>query len=177
VVSPARLRPWVWPIAAALAASFLFVFALHGSRPEPGLACFEANGLLADWPAHRIVAVAVGSDEGRSAFRRDPQGKWRLDPEDERVPPDVAERIETGLTLLRNAAPRRRDLPGAQVAEFGLAPPRLIVVARHADGTSRMVEFGGLNPLGLERYARTGGEIMLLPSYLAEAWELVAARR
>ena len=177
MVSTASLRQWGWPVTAALAIGFLAVVALHGSRPEPGLVRFKASGLLADWPAQRIVAVEIGTERGRTAFRRDPQGGWRLDPADGKAASDVAERIETGLTLLRNAAPRRRDLPGAQVAEFGLAPPRLIVVARHADGTSRMVEFGGLNPLGLERYARTGGEIMLLPSYLAEAWELVAARR
>jgi hypothetical protein len=177
MVSPARLRRGGWPIAVALAAGFLAVVALHGGRPEPGLARFEASGLLADWPAQRIVAVEIGTNEGRSAFRRDPQGGWHRDPADGPTPSDAAESIETGLTLLRNAAPRRRDLPGGQIAEFGLAPPRLIVIARNADGASRTIEFGGLNPLGLERYARTEGEIMLLPSYLVEAWEQVVARR
>ena len=102
---------------------------------------------------------------------------WRLDPTGASVPSDVGARIETGLALLRNAAPRRRDLPGGNIAEFGLAPPRLVVIARSAEGDWRTIEFGGPNPLGLDRYARTGGEIMLLPSYLAEAWEQVAARR
>lgn len=173
MVPPARLRPWGWPIAAAFAASFLAIVALYGSRPEPGLVRFEAKGLLADWPAQRIVAVEIGTADSRSAFRRDPRGGWRRAPADASVPAEVAERIETGLTLLRNAPPRRRDLPGGRIAEFGLAPPHLIVIARSADGGARTIEFGGLNPLGLDRYARAEGEIMLLPSYLAEAWEQV----
>ena len=176
MVSPARLRRWGWPMTAALAAGFLAAVALHGGRPESGLVRFAASGVLADWPARRIVAVEVATADGRSAFRRDPQGGWHLDPAGEKTPSEVAERIETGLTLLRNAAPRRRDLPPGQIAEFGLTPPLLIVVARSADGASRTIEFGGLNPLGLDRYVRTEGEIMLLPSYLAEAWEQVARR-
>ena len=38
------------------------------------------------------------------------------------------------------------------------------------------IAFGGANPHGLARYARIDGrpELLLLPSYVAEAWQLVA---
>jgi hypothetical protein len=43
----------------------------------------------------------------------------------------------------------------------------------------REIEFGGANPLGLGRHARTGNarDIMLLPSFVADAWESVLEAR
>jgi len=41
------------------------------------------------------------------------------------------------------------------------------------------IEFGGTNPLGLERYARIAGrsEILLMPAFVADAWQMVAEAR
>jgi len=57
-----------------------------------------------------------------------------------------------------------------------LAPPRLTVTARMTGGASITIEFGRTNPLGLERYARVvgRGEILLMPAFVADAWEPVA---
>jgi hypothetical protein len=92
---------------------------------------------------------------------------------------DLSERIETGLTLLRNSGPQRTDLTSEQLAEFGLSPPRLAVTARMTGGANITIEFGGANPLGLERYARVVGqrEILLMPAFVADAWEPVAEAR
>ena len=90
-----------------------------------------------------------------------------------------AEQIETGLKLLRNSAPQRADLMDGQLEDFGLMPPRLTVIVRRADGAAVTVEFGAANPLGLERYARVLGrpEILLLPGFVADAWEPLVGTR
>lgn len=170
------VRRWGWPIAALLAAMFLALLAFDGERPEPGLARFAPAGLLADWPAREVAAIEVDAATQRRMFRREPGGIWRADAAGVAAMPDLAERIETGLTLLRNSAPQRTDLSREQLGEFGLLPPRLVVTARMTGGASVTIEFGGLNPLGLERYARIVGrpEILLMPAFVADAWERVA---
>jgi hypothetical protein len=179
VVAAARLKAWAWAIAATLAAGFIGFLAFQGKRPEPGLARFTPAGLLADWPIVQVTFVEVGSRVKHQSFRRDPEGGWRSGAADVSVPADLDERIEQGLKLLHNSGPQRSDLGSEQLAEFGLAPPLLTVTARTTAGSNITIEFGGTNPLGLERYARIAGrsEILLMPSFVAEPWELVAEAR
>ena len=173
------VKPWAWAIAAALAAGFIGLLAFQGERPEPGLAQFTPVGLLADWPIEQVTFVEVVSGEKHQSFRRDPEGGWRSGAADASVSADLDERIEQGLKLLHNSGPQRTDLGSEQLAEFGLAPPRLTVTARKTGGASTTIEFGGTNPLGLERYARIAGrnEILLMPSFVAEPWESVVEVR
>ncbi len=179
MVAPARVRRWAWVAAAAIAGGFLAVTAFQGSRPEPGVARFEAAGPIADWPLPRIIAIEVGAGSRQHAFWRNAAGEWRADAGDGRAPLELSEKIEAALKLLHNSAPQRTDLRSDQLAEFGLAPPRLTVIMHAMDGAVRTIEFGGTNPLGLERYARTSGarDIMLLPSFVADAWEAVSGAR
>jgi hypothetical protein len=176
MVAPARLIAWGWPLAAALAAGFLGILAFEGERPEPGLARFAPAGLLAKWPVEQVMSVDVSAGTGHRSFHRDPAGRWHLDAAGAATTAELDESIETGLKLLRNSAPERTDLTGEQLGEFGLEPAQLTVTARAADGGSIAVEFGGCNPLGLERYARVVGraEILLMPGFVADAWERVA---
>jgi hypothetical protein len=162
-----------------LAAGFIGFLAFQGERPEPGLARFTPTGLLAGWPVEQVSYVEVDNGTQHRSFHRDPEGGWRLDAADAAVPADLDERIEQGLKLLHNSGPQRTDLASEQQAEFGLAPPRLAVTARTTAGSGITIEFGGLNPLGLERYARIVGrnEILLMPSFVADAWEQVAVAR
>jgi hypothetical protein len=179
MVAAAGVRGWGWPVAAALAGGFIALLAFHGERPETGLARFRPAGLLAQWPIEQVTSVELRAGTRRQSFHRDPGGGWVAASESSPVPTDLSARIETGLKLLHNSAPQRADLTDEQLAEFGLDPPRLSVGVRQASGAEMAVEFGGLNPLGLERYARILGrpEILLMPSFVAEPWEpLVAAR-
>ena len=174
---------WAWPIAAAVAAGFIAVLAFHGERPEPGLERFTPAGLLADWPIEQVIAVEVSAGADRRSFHRGADGGWHLSAGDAPLGSDLAERIETGLKLLRNSAPQRNfaagELEGRDLAEFGLDPPRLMVGIRGITGGAVTIQFGGANPLGLARYTRIDGrpQIWLLPSFVAEAWERVAERR
>lgn len=178
MVAPARVRRYAWPIAAALAAGFIVALAFQGGRPEPGLARFVPAGVLAELQPQQVLAVEVAAGAGHHAFRRDATGRWLLDPAGDTVPADLAAQIETGLKLLHNSAPQRTDLDSTGLAEFGLQPPHLTVAVQAADGVGRTIEFGSANPLGLERYARIdgNGQILLLPSFVADNWEAVAAR-
>jgi hypothetical protein len=159
-----------------IAAGFIGLLAFHGERPEPGLARFAPAGLLADWPVQHVASVEVSAGTDHRSFYRNPSGGWRLEAADAVTTPDLAERIETGLNLLHNSAPERTDLTSEQLGEFGLEPPRLTVTAHAASGASIAVEFGVTNPLGLERYARIVGqtEVLLMPAFVADAWERVA---
>ena len=176
MVAPARLKVSGWLLAAALAAGFLGILAFEGERPEPGLARFAPAGLLAKWPVHQVMSVDVSAGTDHRSFHRNPTGGWRLAAAGAATTADLAQSIETGLKLLHNSAPERTDLTGEQLGEFGLEPAQLTVTAHAADGDSIAVEFGGRNPLGLERYARVVGraEILLMPGFVADAWERVA---
>jgi hypothetical protein len=179
VVAPASLKAWGWPVAATLAAGSIGLLAFHGERPEPGLARFTPAGLLADWPVEQVTSVEVSSPAYWRSFRRSPGGGWHPEGADAAITPELAERIEMGLTLLHNSGPQRSDLANAQLEEFGLAPPSLTITARRTDGAGITIEFGGANSLGLERYARVIGraEILLMPTFVAAAWEPLAAAR
>ena len=176
MVAPARVKAWGWPAAAALAGGFIGILALHGERPEPGLARFTPAGPLADWPVQRVTSVEVSTVAQHWSFRRTFGGGWRPEAAGATTAENLTEHIETGLTLLHNSGPQRTDLEIEQLAEFGLASPRLIVTAHMTGGASVTIAFGGTNPLGLGRYARIVGrnEILLLPAFVANAWELVA---
>lgn len=175
------LRRLAWPAAAAVAAAFIAALAFHGERPEPGLARFEAAGLMLHLPPERVTRVDIHAGSARRALLRGPGGTWTSDG----IPAaaDVAARVETGLTLLHVSGPERtmsaEELQGTSAAEFGLAPPALSVTAHGTSGVAFTVHFGRANPLGLARYARVEGTegIVLLPGFVAETWEHAAGLR
>ena len=179
MVASTGLRRFAWPAAAGAAAALIVVLALDGGRLQPGLSRFAPAGVLADWRPGQVSEVMVGTPELSRTFRRGPAGEWRSSD----GPPataELAERIETGLTLLRNSPPQRTlhaiEMSERPLVEFGLVPPRLTVSARGENGDSVTIAFGSTNPLGLARYARIDArpELLLLSSYVAEAWERVA---
>ena len=174
MVAAPRLTAWVGGAAALLAAGFIAALAVTGERPEPGLERFRPAGVLARWPVEDIVSVEIIAGAEHRLFQRSPEGIWQA------VGTETAQRIETGLTLLHNAAPQRvftgGEIDDAGLAEFALDPPRLTIIARRRGGNTVTIRFGDANPLGLARYARTDGspEVLLLPSYVAAAWEEIA---
>lgn len=179
MVAPARLKAWAWPSAATLAAGFIALLAFQGERPEPGLVRFAPAGLLADRPIQDVTSVEISAPNYKRSFQRDPRGGWRSSAADTAIDGDLVKSLETGLKLLHNSAPQRTDLAIDQLDEFGLKPARLTVTVRAKSGDAVTVEFGGANPLRLERYARIAGrsEVLLLPAFVADAWEQIAARR
>ena len=171
MVAATRLTVWASSTAALLTLAFIAALAFTGDRPEPGLERFRPAGVLAAWEIEDIVAVEIVAGTEHRLFRRGPDGIWQG------VGAETTQHIERGLTLLRNAAPQRvfasGEIDTGSLVEFALDPPRLTIIARRYTGNPVTVRFGAANPLGLARYARADGrpEVLLLPSYVAEAWE------
>jgi hypothetical protein len=96
---------------------------------------------------------------------------------------EAREALERGLRFLHVSAPQRvmtrEQLAETSLAELGLDPPGYTVAVIASDGEPFTIEFGGLNPQGLARYARVEGreEILLLPSFAAEPWERLTDAR
>ncbi|HET7876032.1 MAG TPA: hypothetical protein VFN71_10990 [Methylomirabilota bacterium] len=172
------LKRLAWPAAAVVAAAFITVLAFHGQRPEPGLARFEAAGLMPMPPADVTqVEVAAGGKHWRLA--RGADGRWQLVEGAPGAPGDLQDRVEKGLKLLHASGPERvltrEELSAASTGEFGLSPAELSVSARGGAAAAFTLHFGRKNPLGLARYARVEGreDVVLLPGFVAEAWEAV----
>lgn len=174
------MRVWGWTAAAALAVVFLCMLAFQGERPEPGLGRFEPAGLLVDWPSEDIFALELSAGTQHRSFHRAGSG-WRGEEGDASAV--LQQRIATGLKLLRNSAPERifaaHEIGERTLVDFGLDPPLFTLAARTVEGRSVTIHFGGTNPLGLARYTRIDGrpEVILLPGFVAEAWERVMVTR
>jgi hypothetical protein len=167
-MAPALTR-WAWSAAAALAFAFLVGLALQGGRPDIAVE-FKPGGLMAFAPEQvREIEIRRGADRRR--FVRNGE-RWE-------APVETAERLEAGLRLLRNAAPMRvlaaEEVARVPPSEYALGADSLRVTVRPASGAAFVIQFGGTNPLGAARYAKVDGEagVVLLPTYVAEAWEQV----
>lgn len=170
-----------WPVAATLAAALLVVLALHGERPEPGLARFKAAGLMTTFTPAEAREVDISKGQRTWRFRRDGTLWRRLDGSQPAAPDDRGridtDRIDAALKLLRDSGPLRTlsaDEVGKDSAgEFDLGDKALAVTVRGPGKAAFEIRFGARNPLGSARYARASGVegVPLLSAYVAEAWE------
>ena len=122
-----------------------------------------------------VVEVQVIAGNHAQSFARSHTGTWST--VSAPVPAEIGHYLERGLRFLHVSAPQRVISPaeysGTPLAEFGLAPPRYVVVVRTATSTPLVIQFGDVNPQGLAQYARLGGseDILLLPRFVGEPWE------
>jgi hypothetical protein len=126
-----------------------------------------------------VQRVVVRTLDRNAEFRRS-GATWTR--EGAAVPPELGGKIETALTLLRNARSERTlgadELGSINLAQYGLDAPELVVTVETGTGEAFTIAFGAANPLGLVRYSRIGRRdaIELLPVYVAEAWAQVSRR-
>jgi hypothetical protein len=178
VVASPLIRRAGWLLAAVAAFAFLAALALHGERPEPGLARFKAAGLLTAFAPEdaREVEIVTGGETWR--FRRD-GAVWRAVAPPRAVPAEATSRIDTALRLLRDSGPLRTlsadEIARVPPAEYALGSDALHITVRGPDGAKFAIRFGNRNPQGSARYARVDGVdgVPLLPAYVAETWEQV----
>jgi hypothetical protein len=181
VVAASFVKRFALPVAAAAAALFLTIFAFVGERPRDGSEPFKPQGVLAAWAMEEVTSIKINQGSGERLFTRDVGGPWRSSQSE--VRPDVAAQIETGLRLLHNAATERElshdDIRSSSMTQFGLETPKLILTARTAQGASVTLAFGELNPMGLAQYVRVDdrADIVMLPSYVGQAWDEAAAQK
>jgi hypothetical protein len=175
VAPPVRRVAWIG--VALGAAATITILAMHGQRPEPaGLARFEAAGVMLALDPARVTAVDVRQADRRWRFQREPGGGWNAEGTGP-APVETERALDDGLRLLHGSAPQRTlersEVDGIPMTEYGLAPPRYVVIVRAADGPPFTVEFGAVNPQGLAQYARVAGRdgLVLLPRFVGRSWE------
>ncbi len=176
------LRRALWIGAALLAAGVIIALASYGRRPDPSFAPFEAAGVMLLIPPETVTEVVISQGERRWRFERVSPNGWVAGPDShpgERVGP----RLEGGLRFLHASAPQRvlqpQEVAGIAPSEFGLEPPRYSVSVRSSAAEPFNIDFGERSPQGSAQYARVTGrvEILLLPSFIGEQWEVVMGAR
>lgn len=164
-------------ISAALAVALLALLAWYSPDRQRSLAEHVAAGTMRDLSAADVARVRVVAGERAVSFQRGGEGWQSAD--GAAVDAATATAIEAGLRLLHNAPPERGF--DTESPEFGLTPPALRVSLVTRDGATFEAEFGHTNPIGLARYVRIRehgrGALHLLPGYVAEPWERIAAMR
>jgi hypothetical protein len=177
-VAPTLIRRAAWPLAAGIALIFLVGLALHGQRPEAGLAPFKAGGLLTAFAPDQAQEVEITSGGKTWRFRRDGE-TWQSLEMAGPVPAEAPRRIDVALRLLHNSAPLRtitaEEAGPTLASDYGLDDAALRVAVRGPSGASFVIRFGAPNPLGLGRYTRVDGiaGVPLLATYVADSWRQV----
>ncbi len=174
---PHGFKRHAWSLLAAAAVLLLLGLALYSPDRQKGLGEHVANGPMSHIASADIVALRVVSGARQQRFER-AAGGWRVAEGGAAADVATSNAIESGLRLLHNASPERSF--DASTPEFGLDPALLQVRVQAADGQVFEAEFGAANPMGLARYTRVRSagvsSLQLMPGYVAEAWEQVAAK-
>jgi hypothetical protein len=166
-----------WLVAGSLAAAALLVLAVLGEDRQQTLQRHAASGPLREVEAARVSAVRIAQGDGHwRLVRRGASRHFAFDAAPSPASPETHARVEAALRLLRNAASERRF--DRESPEFGLGGAQALRVAVEVDGdTPYEFVFGATNPIGLARYTRVAhvgrNDVLLLPSYVAEAWQRV----
>jgi hypothetical protein len=171
------LKRHLWSLLAAAAVLLLLGLALYSPDRQKGLVEHVASGPMSHIATADIVALRVASGARQRRFER-AAGGWRVAEGGAPADATTANAIEAGLRLLHNSPPERSF--DTATPEFGLDPAGLQVRAQAADGQVFEAEFGAANPMGLARYTRIRSAgvvtLQLMPGYVADAWEQVAAK-
>jgi hypothetical protein len=163
-------------VVACLMAGLLAVIAVTGQWPVDAPRTHVKAGGILSFPAEAIARVEFSAGEQQSLFSRDPREGWLFNGAP--TGPAVANHIDTAARLLTISAPRRVLAAGeyspGQLAEYGLDPPRFVlIVAEGGDNTTRL-GFGEATPAQNAQYVQIVGrpELYLLPRDVGEEWQL-----
>jgi Domain of unknown function (DUF4340) len=133
------------------------------------------RGILAV-PADQVALIQVSTGEKDLVFRHPSDGTWLINGvETEKA---LSSHVDAALRMLNVSSPPRVLKPGqysaAQVADFGLDPPRLLVSVVAKSGKTSSVTFGEATPAQNAQYVRVIGQpdIYLMPRYVGVEWEL-----
>jgi hypothetical protein len=163
---------------AVVMIALIGAISLTGRWPTGGaLKPPEVRGILAA-PADQVARIQVSVGEKDLVFRHRPEGGWLVNgAETEKA---VSGHIDTALRMLNVSNPTRVLRPGdytsAQVADFGLDPPRLLVSVLANTGKTSSITFGEATPGQNAQYVRVIGQpnLYLLSRYVGVEWELAA---
>jgi hypothetical protein len=163
-------------VAAGLMAGLLGIIAVTGRWPvDAPRTHVESSGIL-PLPAERIMAVELSTREQQAQFSRRLDQGWLLNGKP--IGAAAVSHIETAVRLLTMSAPRRTlaagDYSAAQLAEYGLDPPRFVLSVNDASSNATRFGFGETTPAQNAQYVCIIGrpELYLLPRDVGEEWQL-----
>ena len=170
----------LWTIAAA-AASLVFLIAMVITGALPGqrqLVKFEARGIMKLDP-DLISRVEIKRGQRRAVLMRAPEGGWVAEGGGA-ISADLAKKISLAVQFMNTAGPIRvieaDEIPGVNLPDFGLEPPRLHVVLHQGANAVIGVRFGSHNPEDTAQYLMVDGhgELILMSRFVGQEWESVA---
>jgi Domain of unknown function (DUF4340) len=134
-------------------------------------------------PADQVARILVSTGAKDLVFLRGPEGGWLVNGVG--TEQAVSAHVDAALRMLNVSSPPRVLKPGdysaAQVADFGLDPPHLLVFVVAKSGKTSSVAFGETTPAQNAQYVRVIGQpdLYLLSRYVGVEWELAVdmARR
>jgi hypothetical protein len=165
-------------IAGAIAMVLLLgAISLTGSWPtgEIILPDPEIRGILGV-PADQVARIQVSTGGKDLVFQHRPEGGWLVNGED--TEKAVSTHVDAALRMLNVTSPPRVLKPGdytaAQLADFGLDSPHLLVNVVAKTGKTSSVTFGETTPAQNAQYVRVTGQpnLYLLSRYVGVEWEL-----
>ncbi len=137
----------------------------------------EVRGIIS-MPPDQVARIQVSAGEKNLIFEHGSEGGWLVN--GVAIDQAVAAHVDAALRMLNVSSPPRVLKPGdysaAQVADFGLDPPQLLVSIVAKTGKTSSVTFGEATPARNAQYVRVIGQpdLYLLPRYVGVEWELAA---
>ena len=162
-------------VAGCAMVALLAGIALSGRWPtDSALERPKTQGIVS-LPAGQVSRIEVSAGETDLLFRRERTGWLVNGAQTERA---VSDHLDSALRMVTVTNPTRVLKPGeytaAELADFGLDPPRLLVSLATASGQTRGITFGEPTPAQNAQYARVIGEpnLYLLSRYIGVEWQL-----
>jgi len=138
--------------------------------PDP-----EVRGIVAV-PADQVARIQVSTDGKDLVFQHRSEGGWLVN--GMKTEKAVSAHVDSALHMLNVTSPPRvlklGDYSAAQVADFGLDPPHLLISIVAKTGKTNSVTFGETTPAQNAQYVRVIGQpnLYLLSRYVGVEWEL-----
>ena len=162
--------------AAALMVALIGGISLTGKWPTGAISEHpSAKGILA-LPADQVARIEVSAGDKQIVLRPRQTGGWLVNGAE--TEPAVSEHINTALRMLNGSTPTRvlgpDEYSTAQVADFGLDPPHMLVSLVANTGKISSITFGEATPAQNAQYVRVIGQpnLYLLSRFVGVEWEL-----
>jgi hypothetical protein len=135
----------------------------------------EVRGIMTV-PTDQVAHIQISTGEKNFGFQHQPEGGWLVNGVE--IEKAVSAHVDAALRMLSVTNPPRvlklGDYSAAQIADFGLDPPHLLVSIVAKTGKIDSVTFGGATPAQNAQYVRVIGQpnLYLLSRYVGVEWEL-----
>ena len=165
--------------AAVAGLAFLIAMVVIGALPERRqLVKFEAKGVM-KLPPEVVSRVELSRANRKTVLLRAADNLWSADGSGP-LSAELSGKLSMAVQFMNTAGPIRiipaAELPGANVREFGLNPPRVALVLYRGTQAVIGARFGAHNPEDTAQYMMLDGhqDVILMSRFVGQEWESVA---